>query len=179
VVVGYGTQKRETVTGSVATLKSKEITVTKNESVVNMLTGKIPGLRIVQKTAEPGGYENQIDIRGYKSAPLVVIDGVPSGGFERMDPNEIESISVLKDAAASIYGVRAAGGVILITTKKGEKNGQLDINYSVNQGYQQFLGTPEGVDAVDYMLLTNEKTKRDFANNFIANTAPQLFLTQI
>jgi TonB-linked SusC/RagA family outer membrane protein len=172
VVVGYGTQKRETVTGSVSTLKSKEITVTKNESVVNMLTGKIPGLRIVQKTAEPGGYENTFDIRGYKAAPLVVIDGVPSGGFERMDPNEIESISVLKDAAASIYGVRAAGGVILITTKKGDKNGTFDINYSVNQGYQQYLGMPEGVDAVDYMLLTNEKTKRDFANNFIANTTP-------
>jgi TonB-linked SusC/RagA family outer membrane protein len=172
VVVGYGTQKRETITGSVATLKSKEITLTKNESVVNMLTGKIPGLRILQKTAEPGGYDNTIDIRGYGAAPLVVIDGVPSGGLERMDPNEIESISVLKDAAASIYGVRAANGVILVTTKKGDKNGKFDINYSVNQGYQQFLGMPEGVDAVDYMLLTNEKTKRDFNNNFIANQIP-------
>ncbi len=172
VVVGYGTQKRATVTGSVSTLKSKEITVTKNESVINMLTGKIPGLRIVQNTAEPGGYDNKIDIRGFRAAPLIVIDGVPSGGIERLDPNEIESISVLKDAAASIYGVRAAGGVILVTTKKGDGTGKFDINYSVNQGYQQYLGTPEGVDAVDYMLLTNEKTKRDFANNFIANTTP-------
>jgi TonB-dependent SusC/RagA subfamily outer membrane receptor len=95
-----------------------------------MLTGKIPGLRIVQKTAEPGGYENTFDIRGYKAANItpvvVVVDGVPSGWFRpRMDPNEIESISVLKDAAASIYGVRAAGGVILITTKKGDKNGNV------------------------------------------------------
>ena len=172
VVVGYGVQKRATVTGSVSTLQSKEITITKNESVVNMLTGKIPGLRIVQNTAEPGGYDNTLDIRGFRAAPLVVIDGVPGGSFDRMDPNEIENISVLKDAAASIYGVRAAGGVILITTKKGDKSGKFDVNYSVNQGYQQYLGTPDGVKAVDYMLLTNEKTKRDFANNFIANVPP-------
>lgn len=172
VVVGYGTQKKETLTGSVATLKSEQITTTKNESVVNSLTGKVPGLRVVQRTAEPGGYENDLNIRGFKSAPLVVIDGVPSGGFERMDPNEIESVSVLKDAAASIYGVRASGGVILITTKKGSKNGKVDFSYSVNQSWQTFLGMPEGVDAVDYMILHNEKRKRDLANNFIANTTP-------
>ena len=172
VVVGYGVQKRATVTGSVSTLQSKEIITTKNESVINMLTGKIPGLRVVQNTAEPGGYDNKLDIRGFKAAPLVVIDGVPGGSFDRLDPNEIENISILKDASASIYGVRAAGGVILITTKKGDRNGKFDINYSVNQGYQQYLGMPEGVSAVDYLLLTNEKTKRDFANNFIANTTP-------
>src|SRR5258708_14598713 len=172
VVVGYGVQKRATVTGAVATLQSKEITVTKNESVVNMLTGKIPGLRIVQNTAEPGGYDNTLDIRGFREAPLVVIDGIPGGSFDHMDPNEIESISVLKDASASRYGVRGGGGVIVITTKKGNKSGKFDINYSYNQGYQQYLGMAQGVGAVDYMLLTNEKTKRDFASNFIANVPP-------
>ncbi|MDB5015076.1 MAG: TonB-dependent receptor plug [Daejeonella sp.] len=171
VVVGYGTQKKVTLTGSVSTLKTSEIVVTKNENVVNMLTGKVPGLRILQKTAEPGGYENSFDIRGFGS-PLVVIDGVPRGGIERMDPNEIESISVLKDAAAAIYGVRAANGVILVTTKNGNKNGKFDINYSVNQGWQQFLGMPQGVGAVDYLLLTNEKTKRSFASNFMGNDVP-------
>ncbi|PTT00696.1 TonB-dependent receptor [Pedobacter sp. HMWF019] len=171
VVVGYGTQKKVTVTGAVSTLKSEEITVTKNENVVNMLTGKIPGLRVLQKTAEPGSFENQFDIRGLGN-PLIVIDGVPRGGIERMDPNEIESISVLKDGAASIYGVRAANGVILVTTKKGDKNGKFDINYSVNQGWQQFLGMPEGVGPVDFMMLTNEKTKRAFANNFVSNSEP-------
>ncbi|TCC99816.1 SusC/RagA family TonB-linked outer membrane protein [Pedobacter psychroterrae] len=170
VVIGYGTQKKATLTGSIATLKSEELTVTKNENVVNMLTGKIPGVRVLQKTSEPGAYENQFDIRGFGN-PLIVIDGVPRGGgdLSRMDPNEIENISVLKDAAAAIYGVRAANGVILVTTKKGKKDGKYDINYSVNQGWQQFLGMPEGVGAVDYMLLTNEKTKRSFANNFPAN----------
>jgi TonB-linked SusC/RagA family outer membrane protein len=176
VVVGYGVQKRATITGSVSTLQSKEITTTKNESVVNMLTGKIPGVRIVQTTAEPGSYNNTLNIRGYQGSPLIVIDGVIGGDqstIGRMDPNEIESVSVLKDAAASIYGMRAAGGAILITTKKGSKNGKININYSVNDAIQTFLGMPEGVNAVDFMMLTNEKVKRDFANNFVNNVTPQ------
>ena len=173
IVVGYGTQKKTSLTGSVVQLKSSEIVVTKNENVMNMLTGKVPGLRMVQRTAEPGSYENSFDIRGFGAPPLIVIDGVPRGGVERMDPNEIESISVLKDAAAAIYGVRAANGVILITTKKGSnRNGKFDINYSFNQAFQQFLGMPKGVGPVDYMMLTNEKAKRDFANNFVSNVAP-------
>lgn len=171
VVVGYGTQKKVTVTGSVSTLKSEEIVITKNENVLNMLTGKVPGLRVLQKTAEPGGYESDIDIRGFGRA-LVVIDGVPRDGIEKMDPNEIESISVLKDGAASIYGVRGANGVILVTTKMGNRNGKYDINYSINQGWQQFLGMPKSVNAVDFMMLTNEKNKRGFGNNFLANSEP-------
>lgn len=175
VVVGYGSQKKATITGSIATLKSEELVVTKNESVVNMLTGKIPGIRVLQKTAEPGSYNNALNIRGFKSDPLIVIDGVIGGDqatLGRMDPNEIESISVLKDAAASIYGIRAAGGVILVTTKKGDRTGKFDINYSVNQSYQTFLDMPQSVNAVDYMLLTNEKRKHDFDNNFISNQTP-------
>ncbi|WP_426668659.1 SusC/RagA family TonB-linked outer membrane protein [Mucilaginibacter sp. McL0603] len=176
VVVGYGVQKRATITGSVSTLQNKEIITTKNESVINMLTGKIPGVRIVQTTSEPGSYANNLNIRGYTSAPLVVIDGVIGGDqstIGRMDPNEIENISVLKDAAASIYGIRAAGGAILITTKKGAKNGKMNINYSFNDAIQSFLGMPQGVNAVDYMMLTNEKVKRDFASNFANNVTPQ------
>lgn len=176
VVVGYGTQKRETITGSVATIKSKDIVLTKNESVVNMLTGKIPGVRVLQRTSEPGSFANNLNIRGFKSNPLIVIDGVISGDDQstlgRMDPNEIENISILKDAAASIYGIRAAGGVVLITTKKGDRTGKFDINYSVNSSIQQFVGMPEGVGAVDYMLLTNEKNKHAFDANFISNLPP-------
>ncbi len=176
VVVGYGVQKRATVTGSIATLQNKEITTTKNESVVNMLTGKIPGIRIVQKTAEPGSFSNDLNIRGFQTPPAIIVDGIIEGNDQgiiaKMDPNEIESLSVLKDGAASIYGIRAAGGAILVTTKKGSKNGQVSINYSVNEAVQTFLGMPQGVNAVDYMMLTNEKTKRDFANNFVANVTP-------
>ncbi len=170
VVVGYGQQKRETITGSVSTIKGKDLIATKNESVVNMLTGKVPGLRIQQKTAEPGGYANDFNIRGLPSSPLIVIDGVIAGSDQailgRMDPNEIENISILKDAAASIYGIRAAGGVVLVTTKKGGNDGKVDINYSINQSWQQFIGMPESVGAVDFMLLTNEKNKHNFDNNF-------------
>jgi len=176
VVVGYGTQKRATVTGSITTLQNKEIMTTKDESVVNMLTGKIPGIRIVQTTAEPGSYANYLNIRGFQTPPLIVIDGIIEGNDQstlgRMDPNEIESISVLKDAAASIYGVRAAGGVILVTTKKGSTNGKVNINYSVNRAVQTFLGMPQGVGAVDYMMLANEAAKRDFQNNFVSNVTP-------
>jgi TonB-dependent SusC/RagA subfamily outer membrane receptor len=90
-----------------------------------MLSGKIPGVRVVQRTAEPGGYANNLNIRGFQTAPLIVIDGVISGTDQailgRMDPNEIENLSVLKDAAASIYGIRASGGVILVTPKKATK----------------------------------------------------------
>src|SRR6187399_673995 len=88
VVVGYGTQKKVTLTGSVVQLKGSEVAVTKNENVANMLTGKVPGLRMVQRTAEPGSYENSFDLRSFGGAPLIVIDGVPRGGFERMDPSE-------------------------------------------------------------------------------------------
>jgi TonB-linked SusC/RagA family outer membrane protein len=167
VVVGYGqTQAKVRVTGAISTLKGEEITTTKNENVVNMLTGKVPGMRILQKSSEPGAYDNVFDIRGMGN-PLVVIDGVPrgSGDLSRMDPNEIDNISVLKDATAAIYGVRAANGVILVTTKKGQI-GKMNITYSVNQSWQQFLNVPQSVNALNYMMLKNEQQKRDFGNNY-------------
>ena len=92
----------------------------KSQNAQNMLTGKVPGVRVIQKTSEPGEFTNQFDIRGFGS-PLIVVDGIPRGDLQRMDPNEIESISVLKDASAAIYGVRAANGVVLVTTKKERK----------------------------------------------------------
>lgn len=176
VVLGYGqTQTRTRVTGAVSTIKGDEIMITKNENVINMLTGKVPGMRILQKSSEPGAYDNVFDIRGLGN-PLVVIDGVPRGGgdLSRMDPNEIDNISVLKDATAAIYGVRAANGVILVTTKKGFKaqNGKFDITYSVNQSWQQFLHSPHSVNAIDYMMLKNEQTKRDFGKNFFIMRPP-------
>lgn len=172
VVVGYGTQKKVTLTGAVSAINNEELTVTKNENVLNMMTGKIPGLRIQQNSSEPGAFDNTFDIRGM-GKPLVVIDGVPRGYMERMDANEIESISVLKDASAAIYGVRSANGVILITTKKGSKNKKIDISYSYNQGWQQFLHVPKGVSALDFMILSNEKHKRGFGSNFLGQNSPK------
>ncbi|MDB5121800.1 MAG: TonB-dependent receptor [Sphingobacteriales bacterium] len=154
VVIGYGTQKRANLTGAVSAITNAELTTTKNESVTNMLTGKLPGVRIVQKSAEPGAFNQQFDIRGFGS-PLIVIDGIPRDRFERLDPNDIESISVLKDAGAAVYGVRAANGVVLITTKKG-KAGSREIRYEVTTGIQRSVGSPDLVGAIDWMTLRNE-----------------------
>lgn len=159
VVVGYGTQKKATLTGAVSAVNSEDIISTKNENAQNMLTGKIAGLRVVQKSSEPGAFNNDFDIRGL-GAPLVIIDGVPRDNLNRIDPNDIESLSVLKDASAAIYGVRAANGVVLITTKKGKAD-TFELNYSGNLGFQMPSGLPKVIDAVGWMTLWNEKRMHD------------------
>ncbi len=162
VVVGYGTQKKATLTGAVSAIASDELIATKNQNAQNMLTGKVPGVRVIQRTSEPGEFNNQFDIRGFGS-PLIVIDGVPRSDMERMDPNEIESMTVLKDASAAIYGVRAANGVVLITTKKGERN-KTKIEYNMYYGFQTPAEVLKPVGAVDRMTLFNEKQMRDLVN---------------
>ncbi|MCL6524933.1 MAG: TonB-dependent receptor [Thermoflavifilum sp.] len=161
VVVGYGTQRKVDVTGAISTINSHEIVTTKNENLQNMLTGKIPGVRVVQRTAEPGSFDNAFDIRGM-GTPLVVIDGVPRtlADFQRLNPDDIESISVLKDASAAIYGIRSANGVILVTTKKGER-GKSVLSYSGNYTWQFPSGLPKTVDIYQYMTLRNEKAKHN------------------
>ncbi|GHT18343.1 SusC/RagA family TonB-linked outer membrane protein [Bacteroidia bacterium] len=169
VVTGYTSQRKATITGSVSSVSNKEIAVTKNENVLNALTGKLPGVRIVQKSANPGEYDTTIDIRGMGD-PLFVIDGITRDKdyFSRMDAEEIESVSVLKDGSAAIYGLRAANGVILVTTKRGTaQNGKVDISYTGNYTVQQFLYVPEGVSALDYMTLRNEGNWQDFNGNYL------------
>ncbi len=168
VVVGYGTQKKATLTGAVASISNKEMTITKNENTVNMLAGKIPGIRITQSSSQPGEFNSKIDIRGM-GAPLIVVDGIPrdQSYFSRMDANEIENVSVLKDASAAIYGVRAANGVILVTTKHGTgmKDGKFDITFSANYGWQSFLYLPETASAAEHIMLYNEKINNSLSNN--------------
>jgi len=128
VVVGYGVQKKVTLTGAVSSIKGDDVITTKNENVQNMVAGKIPGVRVTQKTSEPGSFNNNFDIRGM-GTPLFIIDGVPrtNEDFQRLDPNDIDNMSVLKDASAAIYGVRAANGVVLVTTKRGSNN-KIELN---------------------------------------------------
>lgn len=174
VVVGYGTQKKETLTGSVSVVEGGDLARTKNENVVNMLTGKAPGVRVVQKSAAPGDYDATIDIRGMGD-PLFVIDGVvrDQGYFSRMNAEEIDNISILKDASAAVYGLRAANGVVLITTKSGNaQNGKVDIAFNSSYSVQQFLNVPKSVNAVDYMILRNEENWQDFGRNYMARTNP-------
>lgn len=172
VVVGYGVQKKVTLTGAVSAINSSEIMTTKNENAQNMLTGKIPGVRVVQKSSEPGSFNNSFDIRGMGN-PLVVIDGVPRDNITRIDASDIESLSVLKDASAAIYGVRAANGVVLITTKKG-KSGTLDLEYSGNIGWQNPTGSPKSVSAADWMVLRNEKLMHNVNGGTLAYTQDQI-----
>ncbi len=157
VVVGYGTQKKVNLTGAVSSIQGKDVVTTKNENVQNMLTGKIPGVRVTQKTAEPGSFNNNFDIRAM-GTPLIVIDGIPrtNDDFQRLDPNDIDNISVLKDASAAIYGVRAANGVVLITTKKG-RNNKIELNYSGSFTFQIPSGLPKTIDAIQYLTLRNER----------------------
>lgn len=162
VVVGYGTQKKENLTGAVAAISAEDLNKRPVTNPQTMLQGQVPGLRIVQGTGQPGAENVQIRVRGqgtYSTAgsdPLVLIDGVP-GSLSTLNPNDIENISVLKDAAsAAIYGSRAANGVILVTTKSGS-DGTFKVEYTNNFG----IHTPTKMldivtNSAEYMRLFNE-----------------------
>ena len=158
VVVGYGTQKRGSLTGAVAGINSGELMKTKTENPQNMLTGRVPGVRVWQTSAEPGTYSANMDIRGLGS-PLVVIDGVPRtvSDFQRLTPEDIENVSVLKDASAAIYGVRGANGVILVSTKQGQA-GKSKVSYNGSYTIQTPSKMPELMNAFDAMTIYNEKS---------------------
>ncbi|WP_246000388.1 SusC/RagA family TonB-linked outer membrane protein [Pontibacter diazotrophicus] len=153
VVVGYGTQKRENLTGAVSTVSSEAIQNRPVANVATALQGVAPGLNITRTTGQPGNEGIGIQIRGATSAngnvdPLIVVDGVASPGvtLQTMNPNDIATISVLKDAAAaSIYGAQAAGGVILITTKQG-KDGKVVFDYSTQVGVDWALNLPQRME---------------------------------
>ncbi len=159
VVVGYGTQRKETLAGSVSSINSSELTSTKTDNVVTNMQGKIPGLLIRQNTGEPGTFDNLVSIRGFGS-PVVVIDGIVRtrnglSDLAQVNSEDIESISILKDASAAIYGMNASNGVIIVTTKKGE-SGKARFSYSGMYGVKMPTGMPEMVDAYTYRLMANE-----------------------
>ncbi len=161
IVVGYGVQKKETVTGSVVSVKGSELVKSPAVNLSNSLAGRLPGVVAVNRSGEPGYDGSAIRIRGANtlnnSDALIVIDGIPnrSGGFDRLNPADIESISVLKDASAAIYGSRAANGVILITTKRG-KTGKPELSYSYNQGWAQPTVIPKLTNAAQYVEMLND-----------------------
>lgn len=159
VVVGYGTQRKATMTGSVSSVKGSEIIKSPAMNVSNSLAGRLPGLVTVTPSGEPGYDGTILRIRGVNTlgnnSPLIVVDGVPGRSLERIDPNTIESLTVLKDASAAIYGAQAANGVILITTKRG-KTGKPTITASFNQGYGRPTRLPDMADAATYATMLNE-----------------------
>lgn len=158
VVVGYGTQKKANVTGSVATISSRDLTSVPAANVSTLLYGNLPGLIPVQRSGQPGADDAQLSIRGFGEA-LVVVDGIVGRDFNRLDPNEIESITVLKDAAsAAVYGVSGGNGVIVVTTKKGT-SGKPKFNYNLNYGVQTVTRYPRMVTSEEFAILKNEASQ--------------------
>jgi TonB-linked SusC/RagA family outer membrane protein len=162
VVVGYGTQKKVNLTGAVSTVPVHTLMEAPVTNFSNTLAGRLPGVIAINGSGEPGEDGSTILIRGNHSlnnnAPLVVVDGVPTPNeiLERINPNDIENVSVLKDATASIYGSESANGVILITTKHGRKNQPAQFTLNFNQGYNQPSRIPKMANAIDYMAMLNE-----------------------
>ncbi|GAA0547355.1 TonB-dependent receptor [Chitinophaga japonensis] len=162
VVTAYTTQKKAQVTAAISTVATKDITSRPSANMFQALQGLAPNLTIQQNTAEPGA-QLTLNIRGVGSltgnAPLVIIDGVQAGptGLQNLNPYDVESISVLKDAASSaIYGSQAANGVIYITTKRGNKDEKPSVQYNGMYGWQTPTTLPRQVEAWEYMTLKNE-----------------------
>ena len=158
VVVGYGVQKKVNLTGAVASVSTEELSGKPIANVLEGLQGTTPGLVIQQGTSTPGSSPS-INIRGYNTMndnnPLVLIDGI-EGSIANLNPQDIDQISVLKDASSTaIYGSRASNGVILVTTKKG-KEGKVEVSYNMTYGLQQATALPTVVDSWVYAELYNE-----------------------
>lgn len=166
VVVGYDTQKKVNLTGSVASVSAEDLANRPIVSSSTALQGIAPGVTVTTQSGAPGGDGGMIRVRGIgtfggsSAAPLVLIDGV-EGSLDAVDATQIDQISVLKDAASSaIYGSRAANGVILVTTKRGKK-GQTSVTYRGYVGWQSPTDTPETVSAEEYMILSRETSFND------------------
>ncbi|ADY54142.1 TonB-dependent receptor plug [Pseudopedobacter saltans DSM 12145] len=162
VVVGYGTQKKVNLTGAVSVVGGEELITRQSPNTTSLLQGRMSGVQVVQNTGQPGAEKANIQIRGQGTFsgvgndPLILIDGV-EGSLNSVNPNMIESISVLKDAAsASIYGSRAAAGVILVTTKNG-RAGRLNVDYTLNLSNQKATSIYKGITySPEYMELLNK-----------------------
>lgn len=168
VVVGYGVQKKETVVGAISSVAGNRLVKSPVGNVSNALLGRVSGLTAVQKSGEPGVDEATIRVRGVGTFagdqnPLVVIDGVVMSisDMNSMDPNDIETVNVLKDASATaVYGVRGANGVIIVTTRKG-RTGAPQITFSANIGFNRASSLPELANAYEYALMRNEAMTND------------------
>jgi TonB-linked SusC/RagA family outer membrane protein len=165
VVVGYGTQKRINMTGSVATLSTKELAKVPVDNLNNMLGGRLAGVITRQQSGVPGDNAAKFFIRGRSSPngnaqPLLIVDGVERP-FDNLDPNEIETISILKDASAAVYGVRAANGVVLVTTKRGKEGQNLSINFTSTFSASTNTAFPEYPDGVGFATWHNKARELD------------------
>ena len=185
VVVGYGTQKKASLTGSIETIKSEDLLSLPTANLDEALYGQVAGLQVMQTTGYPSSAkEANLHIRGINNSPLLVIDGVPRFGTTTSDgemrlsdlnPDDIESISILKDAAAAaVYGARAANGVILVQTKRASGNQKVSVNYRGQMNIQQATQLPDFLDAYEYAKLYNRAVENTPGTANAAYTPEQL-----
>ncbi len=176
VVVGYGVQKKSVVTAAISSVSSEELENSTPTRIEDVMKGRVSGVQITQSSGQPGS-DSKVRIRGIgtinNSEPLYIVDGMAvGGGISYLNPTDIESVEVLKDAAsAAVYGARAANGVILITTKKG-KSGKASINYDFSYGWQNPWKKKSVLNAKEYMTIINEAELND-------NNAPRYSQEQI
>ncbi len=175
VVIGYGIQKKATLSGAVTNVEGVQLVKSPVTNVSQSIAGRLPGVVAISMTGEPGNDGVMLRIRGINTfgnaAPLIVVDGVPGRSLERIDPNTIENVSVLKDASAAIYGAQAANGVILVTTKRGTM-GKPTVKLSYDQGFARPTVVPEMANAAEYATLLNEIDK--YANHPERYTAEEI-----
>lgn len=166
VVVGFGTQKKESVTGAISSVETKDLLQSPVANVSNALVGRMPGLFAVQGSGEPGNDQSTLRIRGIstfsgQADPLIMVDGIQVDNYNNIDPNEIENITILKDASSTaVYGVRGANGVILITTKRG-KLGKPQLSITSNVAVLSFTDLRKQMNSYDYARLFNEAQRND------------------
>lgn len=166
VVVGYGTQKKATITGAVISIAQTQLLQSPTANISNALVGRMPGLMSVQRSGQPGADQSTLRIRGIgtftgTADPLIMVDGIETDNYNNIDPNEIESISILKDASATaVYGVRGANGVLIITTKRG-KVGKPQVSYSFQYATSRFTGILNGLNAYDFSTGYNQAKRYD------------------
>ena len=165
-VIAYGSAKKVTITGALSSVKSDEIMKSPVGSIANALSGKVPGLSSVQSSGQPGADDATIYVRGVGSlstnlsSPLCLVDGVERS-FSQLDPNEVEDITVLKDASATaVFGVRGANGVILVTTKRGSE-GKAKVSFSTSAALQLPTRIPDFANSYDYANAFNNAQLRD------------------
>jgi len=172
VVVGYGTAKKETLTAAVSAIKGEELLKSPSTNVSQVLAGKLPGLSSVQESGEPGLDQASLRIRGSVYGVSYVVDGFPVENINDIDPADVESVSVLKDgASAAVYGLKAAGGVIIITTKKGTR-GDVHITYNGSVGASMNANFPKFMDGPQFAYYYNVAEMMDqLANGAIADAS--------
>ncbi len=168
VVVAYGTQRKNNVTGALTSVTSKELLRTPTASLTNSLAGRLPGLVTIQSSGEPGADGSALYIRGFGTyqgkSPLILVDGIENS-IDGIDANDVETVSVLKDAAATaVYGMKGANGVVLVTTKRGQ-TGKPVISLTTQTAAQQPINMPKYLDSFDALSLFREALNNDGLNS--------------